>query len=341
MVLFSDEFLGVMKYSLANFALLKKTWDSSRKMFENVKAFFDKLTRKKRIGNCNVHNLLDKIAHNPNSIIPVTDIRGDLAPLIELKKFDSESFLDAAYQIKESLKSRHIVTGQNTLMVASKVEWHFYGASLQSNDASDIQIIQISEVEEAINIPVVVSSKTWLKNYAEMLSGSLAHESKISGGVVSIDSAVLAKMIGALNVKKLKSFGCTSAIVADEDLINLSGIDIDCKPEILIKKPTDVFLGYLWVIYIDRITLEYCPISEYGNLGEKESYDLLKDKLIHQIEFFKKKVWNDWGKKPEERRFVLAIALHDQLLLDIKYYFDDVYFPNSRAEVLEKILSDQ
>jgi hypothetical protein len=340
MELFSNEFWGVMEYSLKDFALLKKTWDASLEIFEQVKTFFDKLARKKRISCCNVHNLLDKIEMNPNSIIPVTDICGDLAPLIELKKFDSESFLDAAYQIKKSLKNRQLVTGQNTLMVASKVEWHFYGASLQSNDASDIQIIQISEVEEAINIPVVITNESWLKNYAEMLSGSLAHEAKISGGIVSVESAVLAKMIGVLNVKKLKSFGCTSALIADEDLINLSGIDIDCKPEILIKKPSNVFLGYLWVIYIDRITLEYCPISEYGNLGEKDSYDLLKDKLIHQIEFFKKKVWNDWGKKPEDRRFVLAIALHDQLLLDIKYYFDDAYFPNARAEVLKKILSE-
>lgn len=188
-------------------------------------------------------------------------------------------------------------TGPNSLLIASKAEWLSYGASMQSNDDGDIQILQISEVEEAINIPVIISKNNWLSNYSQLLSGAFAHEARLSGGLVSLEAEILPKLIGLQNVNKLKLQGRTSVLIADEELVNLAGIDIDVKPEILIKTQSKVFLGFLWVIYIDRISLDYCPIFEYGNLGEKCSYDLLKDKLIHQIEFYKKKVWFDWDKK--------------------------------------------
>ncbi len=276
----------------------------------------------------------DRCSDTSNTIYDVRDLRGDLAPIIDVKKPSHYTFTDVSKFIHEAVTSSKARNPIHDFLKINTLEWIEYGCSIQSDCKSDVQLLLLIENEEANNIPVAVSSDYFEDTYSSMLPNILGHSVRLTGPAVSVTDPKAALVLGSSNMELLRLSGSTSVIVPDEELVERMQIDFSYKPEILFNKPSSCFLGFLWVTYIDEHTMDIYPIYEYGNIGAEEDFELLADKLIHQIEFFKSRIWREKDIPPEERRYRLALAYNDKLYGKVQEHFREEPFEKKRKDIM-------
>jgi len=296
---------------------------------------FKLFKRKKVTGSKRVIEFKDGIKDaRENIIYDVESFSGDLVPIIEVKKPDYFNFTDVSRAIHETLMSSTPRTPAYNFLKVNTLEWVSYGCSIQSDCKSDVQLLLLIENEEANNMPVAVSDDFFEETYSSLLPNVLGHSVRITGPVVSINDPTAMAVIGAKNIEILRVAGCTSVIVPDINLVERMQIDFSFNPEVLFLRPSICFLGFLWVTYIDTYSMDICPIYEYGNIGSEDEFELLSDKLINQITFFKSKIWREKDVPAEERRYRIAIAYNDRLFAKISDHFNEIPFSKRRKEII-------
>lgn len=301
---------------------------SSLDKFKNI--FFGK--RKKQSSALSVYDLINN-SEEYNPITDISNISGVLAPIMGFKGEEGENYKDVSLLIKKEMNDVTIKTTENNFLSVNSREWLAYGCSLQSTVNDRVQILSLIENEEAYSIPILVSQRFFQRklNDPDMIYGVNAN---LTGLKISLDNKNISALIGAEKTKNLKLAGNDSVIIPDESLINDLSVDFSFNPDIFFNKEKCFFLGYLWVIYINIDSGKIYPIYEYGNIGERSSFILLSEKLIHQIEFFKKRIWNEIKTPPENRRYRLLVSYNDELSTRITSFFQEEDYFQSREDLL-------
>lgn len=284
-----------------------------------------------------VQELLKNHNHYNNKKSIFTDtknINGILVPLMGFKGEEEENYKNVSSSIAKEVLNLKIKSIENQFLSINSKEWLSYGCSIQSTTTQDrIQLLSLVEEEEANRIPVLISKNLYKKklDYPDLMYGVNA---SLTGLLVSVDNVIISTLIGHERANKLKISGYQQILVPDEEIIKDLGVDFSFTPNIGFNTERCFFLGYLWILYMDIHSGTIIPIYEYGNIGEKNSFILLSEKLIHQIEFFKKRVWNELDTPAEDRRYKLLVAYNDSLFERVQSVFQEESYFESRDNIL-------
>lgn len=276
--------------------------------------------------------------YNNEKIMDVKSVSGILSPIMPFKGEEKDNYRDVSTLISNNVKRLKTDTVERQFLTVNSSEWLSYGCSLQSTTQGRIQLLSLVEEEEANRISILVTTDFYNKklDYSNIKYGAKA---SVSGLMIPINDKTISALLGHHQVNKLKISGQQHVLLPDESLINDLGLDFSYVPNIGFNTEKCFFLGYLWAIYIDVHSEEIIPIYEYGNLGEKNSFIMLSEKLIHQIEFFKKRIWNELNTVPENRRYRLLVAYNDELFDRIKSVFQEDNFFESREAIISNLFN--
>lgn len=289
-------------------------------------------TRRKNNTHMGVCELIEYSSTNRKTE-DIRSLTGILTPIIGFKGEEEESYKNVSTIIRDDIANLSIRTAENEFLISNSKEWLTYGCSLQSTTSERIQIMSMVETEEAHSIPIIVSNRFFRRklNDSDFKFGVNA---TVSGLKIPLENENIQRILGREKTEKLALNGNNSVVIPDESIINDLNIDFSFSPDIYFNGEKCFYLGYLWVIYINVRSGEIIPIYEYGNIGEKNSFTLLSEKLIHQIEFFKKRLWNEYNLPPERRQYKLLVSLNDGLTDRIKSVFQEDNFFEDREELL-------
>lgn len=271
---------------------------------------------------------------NKSTLTDVKNINGILVPLMGFKCEEEENYKNVSSSIAKEVSNLKIKSIENQFLSINSKEWLSYGCSIQSTTAQDrIQLLSLVEEEEANRVPILISKNLQKSklNYPDLGYGAKA---SLTGLLVSVDNAMISALIGHNCADKLKLSGYQQILVPDEQIIQDLRIDFSFQPNIGFNTEKCFFLGYLWVLYMDIHSGTIIPIYEYGNIGEKNSFILLSEKLIHQVEFFKKRIWNEFNTPTEDRRYKLLVAYNDNLFERIQSVFQEENYFETRENIL-------
>lgn len=137
----------------------------------------------------------------------------------------------------------------------------------------------------------------------------------------------------------MEASGHERVVIADEEILNDFGLDASFAPDLRYNEKNCFFLGYIWTSYMNVETMDIVPIYEYGNLGERESFDILLEKLVHQITFFKRRIWLDLDRKPQDRAYKLLLSYNDKIHARIREVFEEDNYFEEREELLARCRS--
>lgn len=307
--------------------------------FKNV-FFKSRNTQLSELGVCDLINHINQ----SQSVTDAKSINGILAPIMDFKGEEEENYKNVSTLIQDDISDLLLPTPENEFLTINSKEWLVYGCSLQSTTQDRVQLLSLVETEEANSIPVLVT-KRFYKRKLDDPALQFGIQSTLTGLVVPIDNKNIQVLLGRDKTNRLKLSGNNQVLIPDETLINDFDVDFSFKPDVHFNKDKCFFLGFLWAVYMNVHTNQIIPIYEYGNIGDKNSFTLLSEKLIHQIEFFKKRIWYEFDRPPHERRYKLLICYNDALADRIKSVFqEDDFFENredllfeAREEIIEKL----
>jgi len=276
--------------------------------------------------------------YDNESIADVKNLSGILSPIMPFKGEEKDNYRDVSALISNNVKKLKTDSTERQFLTINSSEWLSYGCSLQSTTQDRIQLLSLIEEEEANRVSVLVTKDFYNKklNYPNIKYGV---EASVSGLMIPINNKIISTLVGQCQVDKLKLSGQQYVLLPDESIIKDLGLDFSFTPNIVFNTEKCFFLGYLWAIYIDVYSEEIVPIYEYGNIGEKNSFIMLSEKLIHQIEFFKKRIWNELDTSVGNRRYRLLIAYNDELFERIQSVFQEDNFFESRETIISNLFS--
>lgn len=300
----------------------------------------------KDLSSMNVRALLEqhRIPKNGKHLTDIKNVTGILVPIMGFKGEEEDNYKNVSNAIEDNVLKLPIKTAENQFLAINSKEWFSYGCSLQSTTKDRVQLLSLVENEEVNSLPVLVSTR-YFKRTIENERSLFGINASLTGLLMSLDSESVSTLIGRERIEKLKLAGNSSILIPDDKIISDLAIDFSFTPGVYFNNDKCFFLGYLWVLYINIRTSELVPIYEYGNLGDKNSFIILADKLIHQIEFFKKRIWNEIHIPPDQRQYRLLISYNDDLTERVVAAFqEESYFENrenylyeGREEILENI----
>lgn len=177
----------------------------------------------------------------------------------------------------------------------------------------------------------------WSRLSSDFPLSEMPYTATLSGALIYTDAQVLCQMIGKDKAKELRESGHINVLIPDDELISLFSVDIDTKPKLDFQKRSDVYMAYLWAIYVDSLTGDYWPIYEYGNIANPSSRNLIENMLLNRISFYKKTVWKENMQKPSDRRFKLGLAVDDRTYVRICEKFGEVKHHDTRKLLLERV----
>jgi len=306
---FYDYKLGILVYRI-----IRKTIDIAEDEYER----FSHIILKKPFNDLGVRGCMKIADKYKGSTFVVRNLVGSIAPFTEFYKPRLMSFVDMADDIHGKISK-----GGDDFAALNTSEFFGYGGSLESIVNEGIQVIQMTEKEEANSIPLIMTQKIWKKMYREYFSESITKDFIITGAVTSIDSDLIRYIIGEEYQNKLKKTGHISVLIPDEELIDKFKISMGhTKPAMALLNNTTTYLCQVWVMYKNKDAGESIPIYVYGNIGKKDSYDKLCEKLVYEVEYFKKVIWNE-SRNPKDRKYKLIGALNKDILTKISKRFGD------------------
>ncbi|MGA4605891.1 hypothetical protein [Pseudoalteromonas maricaloris] len=286
------------------------------------KDFLGSIERKKQDIITNP-NLKEIIAGSSNSILDIKSVTGVLAPIMDFKQSVESDFKKTSERIKEDVFSSTILQSpESSFIKANSREWLTYGCSLQSSINDRIQILSLIDTEEANSIPVLVSER-FFKNSLSFEQLNFGITASLTGVLIPLANDSVVALLGARKVQLLQLSGHTKVMIPDPELITDLNLDFSFSPGALVSSDSAFFLGYLWVVYMNVHNNHTVPIYEYGNLADKNSFIILSEKLIHQVEFFKKRIWRESHRPPSDRIYQPFLAYNDELLTRIKHFFQE------------------
>lgn len=272
---------------------------------------------------------------NENKAIDVKNVNGILAPVMDFKGEEEDNYKNVSVRIEEDISELKLRSPENEFLTVNSKEWLIYGCSLQSTTPDRIQLLSLIETEEANSVPVLVSRRFY-KRKLDDPNLTFGINASLTGLMVPLDDARIASVLGKDKSNRLKMSGNNKILIPDESIIEDLSIDFSFSPNVYYNKQKCFFLGFLWAVYFNVRTNEIVPIYEYGNIGDRNSFVILSEKLIHQIDFFKKRIWNEADIPPEKRQYQLLISYNDDLSDRIKSVFQEPDFFESREELLHE-----
>ncbi len=278
-------------------------------------------------------SISELIQSGDKKILEVKNLNGVLAPIMDFKGGEETDYKAVSKAIKSDVVNIKIRTPENEFLQTNSKEWMLYGCSLQSTVQDRIQILSLIDDEEINSLPVLVSDRFY-KRKLDDPSLPYGINASLTGVVLSISDNSVKGLIGAKKTKQLELSGTERVIIPDETLIEDLSIDFSFSPDVFYNNEKCFFLGYLWVVYMNVRTNDIVPIYEYGNLGDKNSFIILTEKLIHQIEFFKKRIWSDLDRPVMDRQYHLLVSYNDELTSMIQAYFQEQDYFSSREDLI-------
>jgi len=272
---------------------------------------------------------------NENKAIDVKNVNGILAPVMDFKGEEEDNYKNVSVRIEEDISELKLRSPENEFLTVNSKEWLIYGCSLQSTTPDRIQLLSLIETEEANSVPVLVSRRFY-KRKLDDPNLTFGINASLTGLMVPLDDARIASVLGKDKSNRLKMSGNNKILIPDESIIEDLSIDFSFSPNVYYNKQKCFFLGFLWAVYFNVRTNEIVPIYEYGNIGDRNSFVILSENLIHQIDFFKKRIWNEADIPPEKRQYQLLISYNDDLSDRIKSVFQEPDFFESREELLHE-----